>query len=187
MVPVHYKINSSGYQGNGPLTPDQFVAAVNAGIATWAAADQQVRFIYDGTTQEKPGNYNNVVGFDNPALFAGGGAHTDVPQGTANYYGFDIIFSSLATFVWNPCDPAHGQPCTDDPNGNASDLQAIATHEWGHALGLAHAYKEEELQLTMEGAICGGCRFQDTLGLGDILGVRHLYPISAPMPTIYKP
>ena len=47
---------------------------------------------------------------------------------------------------------------------------------------------DDVTQLTMSAAsACGGCRFGDTLAYGDVLGIRAIYPTSAPFPTLYDP
>lgn len=67
------------------------------------------------------------------------------------------------------------------------DLQGITTHEVGHVLGMTHAPGPESRYLTMVGGDRGGESFGNhrhfsTLGLGDVLGVRALYPFECPDP-----
>lgn len=149
-------------------------------------ADPVVELIYDGTTTDPPA-LDNVVGFvDNGAPGA-----TDGGAGKP----FDIHLMPSG-WAWKPCDPAHGSPCTDYYTGNGTyDLQYIATHEWGHVLGVGHAANADDTELTMYGAADGACtmqssgytcRYGDTLGYGDVLGERALYPTSAPF-TLYSP
>ena len=55
-------------------------------------------------------------------------------------------------------------------------LEALATHEVGHAFGLAHVGESNHGRLTMSVYIDGLCENQEaTLGLGDLRGVEALY------------
>lgn len=57
----------------------------------------------------------------------------------------------------------------------AFDIEAVATHETGHSLGLADQYSQSNSNLTMYGRTNPGSTKQRTLGRGDILGMRALY------------
>ncbi|WP_248582487.1 matrixin family metalloprotease [Nocardioides sp. InS609-2] len=54
------------------------------------------------------------------------------------------------------------------------DLQAIATHEWGHAFGLGHVSAANR-NLTMPPLLISCSSDQRTLGLGDYKGIEALY------------
>lgn len=180
---VHYRINPSGYMGNTPLTTQQFIGAVQAAAQAWMSADPNVQLVYDGTTTQSPSNYDDVVGFNSAILNA---AATDIPT-SPTYYGFEIKVSSTVSWSWTPCSPP-GQPCTTLTE-NSDDIQGPLTHEWGHVVGMGHVLAQQDEYLTMNPGVegCTGCRLANTLGLGDVLGVRHIYPTSAPMPTLYNP
>ena len=160
---------------------------IRAAAQTWMNANPKIRLVYDGTTPDSPANGNNVIGWGK-GIGAGVAAANHTPyEGT--YTGFHVIIENTAGWSWDPCDPDAGQPCTDQPN-KADDFQAMVTHEWGHVLVLDHTCPagcaEEDVEQTMDGGF-GLSRHAQTLALGDILGVRHLYPTDAPMPTIHRP
>ncbi len=57
------------------------------------------------------------------------------------------------------------------------DLQALATHEWGHAFGLDHVDYGKHANLVMPHWL-EWCSIDDrTLGLGDYLGLKKLYGV----------
>jgi hypothetical protein len=194
MLPVQFWINPTPPTTSPTLTADGVEKAILAAAATWEAADPQINLVYQGRTTNVPGGFNGVIGF---APNGGQPGRTDGPSTSCTncanpyYGGWDIVLDATSVWQWNSCDPAHGNPCVS--KGSGLDVQDMATHEVGHFLGLGHAANppHDDSQLTMYGAdSCptnAGCRNKDTLGLGDVIGVRALYPTSAPMPTLYDP
>ncbi len=58
----------------------------------------------------------------------------------------------------------------------ASMVEAVATHEFGHAFGLGHVSETQHGRLTMSIQLDGYCQLNEaTLGLGDLLGLEARY------------
>lgn len=186
---IHYRVKTSGHTpaNTTPITSEQLIAAVRASAQTWMDAVPSVRLVFDGATDEAPNSSNNIIGWGTTTAVATAETRfTPTPDGPT-YTGFSVYLTPTYGFTWRPCDPAHGQPCDDDQA--SADLQGLLTHEWGHVLGLDHPDGQSGTEeLTMYGGAHGNNgRHNVTLGLGDILGVRNLYPTNAPMPTLYRP
>ena len=64
--------------------------------------------------------------------------------------------------------------CQSSPQ--AYDVQNIATHEFGHWVGLEDLYDEADGDLTMYGFSAGGEIKKRSLGTGDITGKNELAP-----------
>lgn len=186
-VTIRYHVNPT----NSGLSNDQVRGAVEAAFATWQAAAPRLRFVFDGFTARTPsyGDGHNDIGFVPGHTFA-------LPRGDDNnvLVEADMAFAAgVGNWTWEPCEQRDGS-CTRIcvPTGTQSgcryELQAAATHEAGHWLWLADMDDQNlDAELTMNPHPPFNVRFRSTLALGDVLGVRALYPCSCPLPPIYAP
>ena len=85
------------------------------------------------------------------------------PPATRKIIEFDILFN--ITYVWGDA--------TKDPS--LMDLQNIATHELGHAAGLADLYETSCAEETMYGYSVEGETNKRDLNSGDITGIQKIY------------
>jgi hypothetical protein len=79
--------------------------------------------------------------------------------------GSDLVLNSLRRWTTQP-----GPGCTD-----AYDVESVAVHELGHALGLDDLDELRHGALTMSGGIDACSAAARTLGLGDLVGLRTVY------------
>jgi len=203
-VVLHYKVNATAPAPLGGLSAQLVQQAIDSAANAWMTADPSVVLIDDGLTTEQPA-FNSVIGFSTGDGPEDGQADTETTCNTCNTLtAWDIVLHVGERWTWEPCDPAGGSRC--DSYGSAPnagiDVQDVTSHELGHVLGLAHPGsgvtvngQDAAIELTMYpgpdekwcyGTLIG-CRDADTPGMGDVLGLRHLYPTSAPMPTLYDP
>jgi len=82
----------------------------------------------------------------------------------------DTVFNKRYPWAVFPNAPE----CQSSPN--AYDLQNIATHEFGHWVGLDDLFDETNKDLTMYGFSAGGEVKKRTLGTGDVSGKNDLEP-----------
>lgn len=93
-------------------------------------------------------------------------------DGNSRLAGADTIFNSR--YRWSYANYTGSNDC----GGSKStfDLRNIATHEFGHWMGLGDLYNLGARDLTMYGYASRGELKKDTLGLGDITGARAVWP-----------
>lgn len=151
-------------------------AAFQGGAAAWNyAADTDFHFIEGGLTDRELSvclgdgrDGQNTVGWrtlQGPVLAEACSVMTEgEPQ------EFDLQFSSAA--AW-----------TTDPNGVNIDLQSVAIHEFGHALGLKHSKVSGSVMFS--GYKRGTLLREPTAD--DLAGLRELYGPGAATPTATPP
>ncbi len=159
-LPVTWEINQDGTAD----TAGEF-NAVRAGYQTWEnVSGSYFSETYLGTTSlSGPSyDYHNVVswGSTEDSLAT---CYWWYYVGSGKMAEFDIVFDD--SYTWSSTGEA-----------GKYDVQAVATHEFGHTLSLGHS---EYLEATMYYSYQPGA---STLHQDDIDGIRHIYPESGNQP-----
>ena len=164
-LPVNYQINPSNPQG---LSETFVTTAISTSAETWDAATGRELFnnayavnyslhygVYDGKNAIEFGDYgnSNVI------------AITSVwfSRKTKQITEFDMLFNT--NFNWG----------NGTANASLMDLQDIATHELGHAVGLNDLYSGSCSEMTMYGYSTEGETKKTTLEQPDITGLQTMY------------
>ncbi|MCX7968470.1 MAG: matrixin family metalloprotease [Armatimonadetes bacterium] len=164
----------SGYS----LTPDQIVQAVKDSFAVWSAANPALIFTYGGTTSVQAGRLDGINAISWRNLQAGALAVTYVwvSRSTGRVIEADTAFNNrLAWYDFIvPDGYTPDTHCPDRPV--AYDIRNIATHEFGHWIGLADLYNSAEKDATMYGYGDVQELKKRTLATGDKSGAQSLTP-----------
>lgn len=172
------------------VAEDQAIAAIRRAAQTWMNADRAIRFVYKGETRlpSMGDDGLNVVSWGPVA--ANNSAVVNLQTRGSRLTEADLIFNVTLPWTWTPCSQRDGS-CTRVPprDGIAYlELQAVATHEFGHWLSLNDLSEPASRDLTMYTRVQPGERKQATPGLGDVLGVRAAYRcVICSAPRIYAP
>ena len=168
-LPVNYVIDPD-YSG---LSVSFVVEAISNAAEEWDAHTSTDLFgsyepVYDATFDTDSRDGRNELLFGNYSE-AGVIAVTVVwgyfygPPGLREIIEFDILFDT--DFTWEDATV----------NQTVMDLQNIATHEFGHGVGLADLYDDQCFEQTMYGYATYGETKKRTLNTGDIAGIQALY------------
>jgi predicted Zn-dependent protease len=166
-TPVNYYINPTNPQG---LTQTFITSAISTAAETWDATtskelfnnayqvDYSARYgTYDGKNSIAFGPYqqNNVI------------AVTSVwyNKRTKSIVEFDQLYNTY--YSWGDATA----------NSALMDLQNIATHELGHAVGLDDIYNSRCTAVTMYGYSDNGETIKRTLEQPDITGLQKMYGV----------
>ena len=151
-------------EGTQPITNAN--KAVTAGVATVDGYVTTRAFNRrDATSQTNP-----CTGLPNTIEWTAIDGPGNVVAGTSFCYflatkeivGFDMIIDQ-------------NEPWSIGSTPTTLDVQNTVTHEFGHAVGLAHVQSPRDLCLTMYPYVFLGETQKRTLGLGDKLGMQVLY------------
>jgi len=117
-------------------------------------------------------DYKNAITFDDYYTDPGiiGACMVWYNPATKQIVEFDIVFET--DFAWGYAGPTNEEELVDT---SVMDLQNIATHELGHAVGLADVYETECSDVTMFGYSTEGETKKRTLAEADITGIQRLY------------
>ena len=170
--PMKYKLHSAGGPG---VSASQFHAAVRASYKTWDNVScAYISFSDLGVVNQPSGNSNDHV---NTNIFVAAWRSSwngNALAFTRTYYDPNSGKILDADILYNPSR-------TWGVNGSlyAIDVQAVATHEIGHELGLNHS---QYTDATMYYATGAGNTQQRSLHSDDINGVCFLYGNGKPKP-----
>ncbi len=150
------------------------VAAVNAAVEAWDSVTTSYVFKYAGTTDKnwyKEDSQNTVswVKFLPRDYIAIASMWYD--PNTMVVYEFDIVFNAFHKWGIDPIKE-------DKDKIKVFDIQNIATHEFGHPVGLDDLYDSLYRELTMYGYSSRGETIKCSLEKGDISGAEAHYIIT---------
>ena len=159
-------LNSSGAPG---CTFGDAQGAVIRGFDAWSCASG-MSHSYAGTTALNASNQNDgynvqcwyTSGWADPSIIANTAWRYD--SGTGDMLEFDIGYNAVH-YTWS-CSGL----------GTAMDVENIATHEEGHAIGLYDQYGAADVGKTMYGFSANGQTEHSTLSELDVQGAEWLYP-----------
>ena len=153
------------------VTPGGPIEAVNSAAEAWDAVTADDLFKYAGTTEKRwyAEDGQNTVSWVKftPRNYIAVAVMWYDPE-TLIIWEFDIVFNTFQKWGIDPVKE-------DGVTIGAFDIQNIATHEFGHLVGLDDLYDEIYSELTMYGYSSKGETKKCTLEEGDISGAQFLY------------
>ncbi len=167
---ANFSVNPN-FTGASSGTPTQQIDEIREAASAWTNQAQiPFAFNYAGTTSNATVAYDgtNSVYFSNTD---GNGALAIAYWWSVNNVTqqFDIVFygrHGLTNFAWSK-----------NPNAGEFDIRSVATHEFGHVLGLNHS---ASASATMAPIILPGSTTMRTLEADDVNGARSLYGVATP-------
>ena len=158
---INYYINPSNKYG---FSATAVVNVIRTSANTWDAKTSYQVFNYVGTTSRQAGKRDgyNVVAWG---------------RYQAGVIAVAYIWYNIYTLHIVETDTRMNTYYTWSLSGEAGkmDVQNIMTHEFGHWCGLDDLYSDKDYWLTMYGYADYGETYKQTLGLGDINGLKAVY------------
>jgi len=150
------------------VTPGGPIEAVNDAAEAWDAVTADELFSYAGTTEKRwyAEDGQNTVSWVKftPRNYIAVAVMWYDPENMI-IWEFDIVFNTFQKWGIDPVKE-------DGVTIGAFDIQNIATHEFGHLVGLDDLYDEIYSELTMYGYSSKGETKKCTLEEGDISGAQ---------------
>jgi len=181
-MPVNYIVNPANSGVDAGVTG----TAVQASFAAWDNASGPLQFSYAGSMGLAAGKYDgsNVISWANiSTLYPRAIAVTSIwyYRNSKEITEVDTQMNNGPGFAWSYTIPDATTGYDDPGNGPVEgattyDIRNIMTHEAGHWIMLGDLYNSRDSFLTMYGYGSLGELRKDTLGYGDVLGVRRAYP-----------
>jgi len=172
-IPVNYRVNTTG----GPI--GSLIAIQNAS-AVWSNAGANFGFSYTGSHNSNDGNIYN--GVNEVSFYNSSGSELGIAQwwyytSTGNIVEADFYFNTSYSFT------TIGTP----PTGSPFDVQTVATHEFGHCLGLGHSANNSAIMYFEYQGIRRNLHSDDIAGIRAIYGssaVAHTLNVNSTNPTL---
>jgi hypothetical protein len=185
--------NFTDPQANDNVVPDvNFPGFLGAPLAIWKTAVEWGSRLHAGNgagdPQQPGGLGSGGANFD--AVFAGlasssGGTNDNIHSELAGSQGGVLAFTETPISDGWRIFYYSGWTWHDGPGtatgGGGIDLQGVAVHEYGHALGLGHT---TTTGATMLASILGNASVQRSIEADDIAGVQFLYGVKSPSKPI---
>ncbi|MEO8305970.1 MAG: matrixin family metalloprotease [Betaproteobacteria bacterium] len=159
--PLHWRYNHANAPSSFSSSKDAVVAQLIADSSKWTAACG-VQIVYDGETSVAPNNLGggadgfNVIGWGKPDIGISGATYSWYQSNGAN--GLALVDSDMIL------DPKYVT--------TLAQMTMTVSHEWGHAIGLAHSNVERTL---MSGSPDSAYTNYTELTADDVNGCRCLY------------
>lgn len=168
-MPVNYVINPSLFN----VSEDFVEYAISTSAETWDDSTQieLLNDTYLVNNSAIPGiqDFVNVLGFvDYPSDNVIAVTNIWYNSREKKIVEFDIRFNTGSSWSWGNAS---------DLNSSLMDIQNIATHEFGHGIGLGDVYRTACRPVTMFGYSLEGDIVKRTLEPADINGLQKMYGV----------
>jgi len=165
---VTYRVN----YGTVPSSVSNAQTAIRSSFGAWQS-DSVITFVEGSPTSARGYRRDgqNVVVWGNVPSGAIAVTYTWYNSVTHIAVEVDTVMSKSLPWAYT----ATTNPDQECGNLYTYDVQNILTHEVGHWMGLNDLYTESEHDLTMYGYGAKGELKKDTLGTGDVDGIKAIY------------